>query len=943
MKRFTSILCTLCLVLGMLAGLNLAPTVKASANDPELPGKVTVIDFSDKDAATEWNTTAEIKTATGSAITVGGKTQWTHGVIIIEPQNGWAFKEATYQRITNQNIVALEFESLSSVFSKVRSNTNNDIPDDVKTVMTAYEGRDTSQIKAVYINRALYQQINYSTVNVSFEKNGQTEAMTVTVEPDEKYASLQNFKVGDEFDVFDIVQADCPDVLNGYVRSDYKIKLNGGSIGSHGAYQRWSDTSDPNYGKYQAAGTGVVRFTLTNQKNGVQYVFNANVSYDGMPLNINSFSVGSDAALEMDSFGDADLGQYMIVPKQGGFFTEVFLTFTVPAGVTVNDINFVRNRVVLAPGESKDIPLDPDGDDPHQTPRDIVADLAVEGTTAYVGIQSKNSNVALETAFVIDVTSNGENYEYWLAIGYERAISVSGMGKQIMSVAAGSSLQLKDFLYFRDDAEKQDLYDGITDGSFKLLMQGISPKFENGIFNGELIAYYPCDRMILWDCASSTVIYSGSAAISVKANTLIEAGTSLDLNSLLPGYPDETKWNDYIDTVNVTKVNHDYGYTLKDNNKTFVAPDAVDGIVEYVISSYLAEIKIKVCPAGTLMSSLTDVAKTVEKDESLVVDVDSEDVTLSKDTINNFKENGGDNSSIVLKNSKDKHKSEWHFNKNDLKNAAQKDIKLNVAVGSELVNEELDSKMSKYNIKGMKLGFASNGVLPGKTGLRFYLSDAELNSFADKNKIQMYYNDPATGKLVLESKNLYIAQDNNGDNYIDVAVTHNSDFVLTSADAAEYGESSSSGTSTSGENTSSSSGGSTSGESTSPSSGGSTSGESTTPSSGGGSSSGTGAGTSTDTSSNTSGTGGSSYTPSESTSTTGSTDSSTQSATTEKSQDTGKTEEGKATDSGKNTQEPKTTVTTGKDGSKTTTTVVEGKDGEILSKTEETVKVDKNG
>ena len=40
MKRFTSILCTLCLIIGTMAGLTFAPVEKAAAD--EIPGKVTV-------------------------------------------------------------------------------------------------------------------------------------------------------------------------------------------------------------------------------------------------------------------------------------------------------------------------------------------------------------------------------------------------------------------------------------------------------------------------------------------------------------------------------------------------------------------------------------------------------------------------------------------------------------------------------------------------------------------------------------------------------------------------------------------------------------------------------------------------------------------------------------------------------------------------------------
>ncbi|MBO4782957.1 MAG: hypothetical protein J5522_11215, partial [Lachnospiraceae bacterium] len=102
MKKVTSIICVLCLIVGMLTGIEFAPSVEVAAQEElnEIPGKITVIDFSSLTEFPGSGNYAEVKVASGSAISLsaGGNTKWTYGLIAIEPDDGWTFTGAKYKK-----------------------------------------------------------------------------------------------------------------------------------------------------------------------------------------------------------------------------------------------------------------------------------------------------------------------------------------------------------------------------------------------------------------------------------------------------------------------------------------------------------------------------------------------------------------------------------------------------------------------------------------------------------------------------------------------------------------------------------------------------------------------------------------------------------------------------------------------------------------------------
>ncbi len=511
----------------MLAGLNLTPAKKAHAD--EIPGKVTVIDFSDESAATDWNSLAEIKTATGSAITVGGKTQWNHGVIIIEPQNGWGYSD-----IWSDRGESLTVQKLSAVISTVTANSGGKIPDAVKNLFDSYSDEQKNTLEAVYINRALYNKIYYGSVTVEFEKNGaysETEFNILTDQLQFSGSEGENagitVNIGDEFNIFDIERVKTRIFDGGYTKADYSIAEYGIDSTPPNALKRlYESEQDADYGKYRADISGINALKLTNTRTGVSYEYQVKMIDENMPLKKADFKISDDVKVISDTEPD-DSGKYSLYSKDSAFIKELSIAFTLPNDCEIEEVTFAGEDLEESVPRVVDI-----NEEGYECP--ARAEYKKTGSDITILLSSTQDNIALRSFLRIIIKKGISDYVYNFSIDTERWMG--GQGQQLIPAAVGSTLRLMEFIHLNDPNDEQKLYDGITDGTYIVNMQGVKPAFENGVFKGKLIVYYPCERMNLWDTTSSTVLYSGSADIRVKASTLIEAGTSVDLAELINGY-----------------------------------------------------------------------------------------------------------------------------------------------------------------------------------------------------------------------------------------------------------------------------------------------------------------------------------------------------------------------------------------------------------------------
>ena len=785
MRRFIGILCALCLAVGVFSGICFAPSEQVKAEVPlaeECPGTVAVVNFSDS-SFPGWDSLAEVHvssgaavtlgTATGPAFSVGGQSQWTHGIIVAKPETGWSVKSVSYGfNNQSENNTVLTTGTLSDAISAMNSNSENNVPSSVSAALSAFDSTDPNTV-AIYVARNLYQNMQYRNVYVDFQKDTEIKRVFFNVKTDEIWLYDEDNRVpvsiGDEIDVFSLEKVTEQGLLSNYAKAEYSIDKYGNDQYSDAdnIEPLFTASSDENYGKFRAKKSGIYEFNIKNVKSGLVYIIPISVTHASMPLGVSDFNVSSTA---QTSFGENSVGSgsYYVSPAQDQLMKDLTISFTLPSGVTLKSVKYSNNELDET---EKLITISNEG----VTGCSLIASRKSEGSLITVSLKTINTNEVLQGGVVVVVSYNSIDYEYVFNLWYNRAFGISGYGSQLQPVAIGSVLEMSTFLYFSDQNDVPKFYEGINRGIYETFMQGMVPQYENGVFTGKVIVYYPCDHMVVVDKTTSTIIYSGDANIQVRGTALIEAGTTLDMTSILKGYWNENSQVGMMTPYITPASGNNYSAGLTDGGKTFVAPASVSETVEFDVDYYLARIKVKVCPAGTLMTSLSEAAKDVARDENLIVDAEN-NTSISKDTLNNFKQYGGDNSSIVVKNSKNVHAPEWHFNWNDLKNAAMNDINMSVAVGDEVKSSRLDK------VGGLKVGFAANGTLPGKTVVRFYLSDEEIKKFTDPFHISMFYDD-GNRSIKREGKNLYVATDIFGKNYIDIYVTHNSDFVLTSVDA----------------------------------------------------------------------------------------------------------------------------------------------------------------
>ena len=768
MKRFTSILCALCLIVGVLSGVALAPAeeAKATQEPADYPGTVTAIHFSDS-KFTDYSSLAEIKTSTGSAISVGGKSKWTHGIFIIEPATGWKLKGIEF----NEEETPASLQEIITVITEDAGEDN--IPSKVKTLFDSYTSV-ASSTKAFYINSTLYNNNPGRPLYVTFcqtEDEDDEECIDITLNPDTFDADFEQ-NVGSTFNVFDLWASKGITLpAAGYTKTDYSIAVGGINSPDIILEKQYQNENSTNYGSFKSSRNGRNSVTLTNKKTGLQHKAYISLDYSSLPLSMNSFTLPSDARIADESGTGKDVGKYAIHPVGKDLFQEITVGFILLNGMTVEDILYDDESFSDEQGA---FPVSGSVRTGWFT-----GEYSINNSKVSIKVNTLNEFGLLDGTLMVVLKKDGLIYTYTFGLRYRLpfSISIKGGGNIFQPMTIGKTMKLTDFLDLGDAENKQKVYDGITKGTIELETQGLKPKFENGVFNGDLIVFYPCDHINVY--GYGTRIAGCNLDVPVRVTTLIEAGSSLDLTTILGDYFNSTdhsgnRWyteSREIGAFSVTTTGPST-YSFSTDNKTFYAPSSVEDITTYTLKNYLTEITVKVCPSGSLMNSLTEVAGTTAENESVVVDVDN-NTSLPKDALNQLMNQGGTGSSIVATNRNNPHTPQWFFNKDELKSEAVNDINLSVAVGTELKNSALS------RVKGLPVGFAPNGKLPGNTVVRIYPGDAELQSFTNKNKIQLYFLNE-TGSLVKESGNYYVAYDDLGKAYINVTLTHNSDFVLSS-------------------------------------------------------------------------------------------------------------------------------------------------------------------
>ncbi|MBR6293691.1 MAG: hypothetical protein IKR54_03770, partial [Lachnospiraceae bacterium] len=530
MKRFTSILCALCLIVGVLSGVALAPAeeAKATQEPADYPGTVTAIHFSDS-KFTDYSSLTEIKTSTGSAISIGGKSKWTHGIIIIEPATGWALEGVYFcgsekETTTLQEIVQAVTESAGE----------GHIPAEVSSVFSRYNSVAGSTT-AFYINSSLYNEQPNGSLSVEFYKTNaqdEGEAITVELESDSFEADFE-YSVGALFNVFEM-WADKSVTLPaaGYTKSDYSIAVEGINSPDIILEKQYQDENSTNYGSFKSSRNGRNSVTLTNKKTGLQHKAYISLDHTSLPLSMNSFTLPSDARIEDESGTGNDVGKYAINPDGKDLFQEITVGFTLLNGMTVEDILYDNESFSDEQGA---FPVSGSVRTGWFT-----GEYSINNSKVSIKVNTLNEFGLLDGTLMVVLKKDGLIYTYTFGLRYRLpfSIGIKGGGNIFQPMTIGKTMKLTDFLDLGDAENKQKVYDGVTKGTIELETQGLKPKFENGVFNGDLIVFYPCDHINVY--GYGTRIAGCNLKIPVRVTTLIEAGSSLDLTTILGDYFNST-------------------------------------------------------------------------------------------------------------------------------------------------------------------------------------------------------------------------------------------------------------------------------------------------------------------------------------------------------------------------------------------------------------------
>lgn len=724
--------------------------------------KATFMNFSDQRVYPA--SSVEVKTTTGSAITVGGRKKWDYGFIIIEPQNEYSVENiySIVRENGNETVKNFELSTVESVCGKV---TGVDIPNDVANVLNSTD-RSTP---AVFISRSDYLNICYQTLYISLvNQEGSHQVIEARIESDEISLSPLTLALEESFDIFE--HPSLKQILSeeGLLVSDFSVNMSAINSTPNDAVIK-----EENSAKYIAKKTGIVKFRLESKIDGRRFEFLVYITIGDGPIKDDQITLSSNARLDTRN---SSQGMYNIYPSDTNTMAlkELSMEFNLPEGAVIDWSKTNIDGTVLVENSSIN----------YQVPFSDNVTMCVEHKKVDGEQFLFSSEYALRGTLNLTVNYNGKDYTYTFMIVRNSFMAMRGDQTYYIAPYKKDSI-FSYILFFGSEQEvevrKQQFLDNVTSGRYKVSMPGAELVFENGKFNGNIIFYHPGSYLSVYDNELRLTIQSGDMDVKCIMSTAVKSGANFDLASFMNGY-----WNNSyeVELVNNTQFQYD------EHTHIVTAPiNDTDTIIQQRIILKLngkpqAEFKMVVCPEKRYDEVLKDVVRDVAENESLVLDMQNSEPVISKDVIEALKSDA--EKYLVIKNSSSTNEVEWKFKSQDIVNEIAKDLELKVTV-NEIVDENIDKILQKENADGIKIGFEDNGILPGKASVRIYLSQDEVEKLGKREGIQLYYYNPEKGEMELEASGLRIQEDKNQGNkfYIEMNVYHNSNFVLSTSSDLE--------------------------------------------------------------------------------------------------------------------------------------------------------------
>lgn len=786
-------------------------TMHASANTPEQgavgesAGKITFVYYADIEQFSSEPKIVEVTDSTNVA-EVGGEVKWSYGMMFLEPADGYTVKEVYYGSDTG---VEFNKEGTLSVgtgadISQIYAELNIGMPQSVADKLAA-----STATPAVYLPREDYDKIKYKQIRAVLTNGTQDVTYQINVKTDvfshENDANWRiNVEMGDTFNLYEASAGLKEEIDNkGWNASDFKVL----SLGPTGSGERDALEKKDDLGTYEVVKHGVTYAAfLQNTKNGLEYHLFIMFVING-PLSVEKITHSDNLDMSTWVFETGNL----VFSVNGGKTTakEMWVEMELPSGASIDwstatvgiddfklyegsePISYPYNVTYTAQTSYYD------GDEVkfEDVPIDITIteeDLADGGVKYRVTFKSDYNTQVMKLLFVAKDNAAKE-YPYSFAFDPGAVAYYGNNGQGDYHLPANKEINIFDWMTFNsgigsDEATcKQELLDGINDGKYIFGMRGVEIlRDEDGKFQGNVKFTHPgwLISASVYDTETRYNIINAGMPFCYHRSAVMELGSSMNLEDIFNGH-----W-DMSYTVELLGEN---GFTYNNDTHVLTAPSAlVNGVSTQKIyikinGETYGEIWVFLSEKGKTDEVMTEQINEAEEDQSFMVDAsEKEEATISADVLNALKGNANKIDVSIKCESNTKSEVIWKFNNKELSAIAEKALKLDVAIGDDAGDKQIDQIMEENKADGLKISFADNGKLPGKTHVKLGLSADALKKFGDKTKdLILYYWDKTKGKIEKEQEALEILVDAKGKKYVEVPMTHNSDFVL-SATEMEY-------------------------------------------------------------------------------------------------------------------------------------------------------------
>ena len=711
------------------------------------------------------NADVQVRTTAKNKFSIGGKTAWDFGWIAIEPDDGMKIESIIDSKGTNVE---------KMTWGEAKQNINSMGVELSEKASAAMEGKADDTI-VIYMDRNIYNKYVFgNNIKINLEDtNGDTSCTEIQVENSHHWINVE-VSLGDKIKPLELDSV--KKLYNGRNLSTSEFEIE--NYGVNGSANDCLIKNSDEEGEYIANKVGLAGVKYTDKTSGISFEVNVSIRLPENSIAKDDIILDDAAIAETYS---ANVGSYVIKPKDEDTLAlkNCTIQITLPEGVVIDWTNTKYAGNILVQNGTASMNLNPENE---TYSRKIEIKHSTSGR---VNTFEFSSDCALQDTLDLVADQNGKSVNYTFYFSRNSYMSMSG--QQTYYVMPNQIVSAFDFVSINGDTKeiiekrKQKLIDEVNSGKVTIEIPGSDLYYEDGKFNGKVVFTHPGSYMTLYNKEYKLIIQSGDMDVRCMTSGIVKEGDAINLaKTFFNGY-----WEDGSYSVDFGENVYE-GFKYDDATHTVTAPNGISNkIVQNVyikkLGKIVAQIRLNVCRKENYENDFADAVSGIKENENMIVDAKEKDAVLSKEVIEALQESGN-NKKLTIKNSSSENDVEWNFDSSKLTEKRTDDIKLKVEVGKE--DTEIKNLFDKNKTSGLEVKFENNGKLGGTVSVRIYLNGDNKKKLAAANSLYLYYYNKETGKFAREAASLELHNDKiKNMDYIEIPVTHNSDFVL-SADAS---------------------------------------------------------------------------------------------------------------------------------------------------------------